>query len=100
MIILKKDEVNLDKILKRFEKIVDFAVLDDVDLGFPEIGEKWYFANQYMIHLQDYKAISAAIQKDVTGKEYSLIVVDEPYVKDRHGRYARVNYDCYKEKDQ
>ena len=88
MAILLLEEVDLKKIKQRFKEVG--GSYHEVDLGYPNIGDKWTFDNVRKIHFQDWKNISEKIKEDYKNREidYNLILASAN-LADRSDRIAR-----------
>jgi len=93
MIILRKEEVNLEKILERFE-FMGHNFFNDVGLGYPDIGTGWSFEQERQIHSEDWKKIIPELEEKYES-QYDLILASA-YVIDRLDRTARVDAEFYK----
>ena len=80
MLVLRHDEVNLGKILERFEEVK--SDINEIDVGYPDIGRDWTFRDGNQVFPQDWKAITQKILSNYAKKDYDLILVSKPHRKD------------------
>ena len=93
MIVLRENEVNLEKILERFEN-KGYNLFNEVELGYPDIEEEWSLEQERKIHLEDWKTIIPELRKKYQDS-YDLILASA-YVMDKLDRFAQVAVDFYK----
>ena len=102
MSILSLDEVNMEIIHSRFDRVENG--FHEVDLCFPDIGKEWSFREQNEIHPQDWAAISRQVSGDYKtrdkyqGKIYDLILVSASLSDRIIGRTANCYSNAYNRK--
>ena len=93
MIVLRENEVNSEKILERFEHLDNF-MFNEVELGYPDIGEEWGLEQKIQIHPEDWKTIIPKLEEKYKGK-YDLILASAN-IMGSLDRTAQVNTEFYK----
>ncbi len=94
MAILLEEEVDIKKIRQRFDK--KGGKYHEVELGYPDINEKWTFKNEIKIHTQDLDTIIQSVQEDYKEINYDLIIITFSNIMARSIRTANVYTDLYK----
>jgi len=72
MAILLQNEVNISEINKRFEEMSGRH--HEVELGYPNINDKWTLENERKVHTEDWKIITEQIKEDYKEIDYDLIL--------------------------
>jgi len=93
MAVLLEEEVDFNKIKERFVKVRDG--FHKLELGYPDIGEKWTSKNENKIHPQDWKLITEKIKEKYEEFDYDLILISAHY-SDWTGRFFNFFSDCYR----
>lgn len=94
MMILREEEVNLEKIKERFEHLGHF-MFNEIELGYPDIGKEWWGLEQKIkIHLEDWKTIIPELEKKY--QEIYDLILASAYIMDRLDRTVQVNTEFYK----